>query len=171
MVKGALNNGCCPDNSGGSQSVCNCCVIPMQEVLLQLIGVRVRIGTLDTTSGVFSNVTITGVDDYIVMIQQGSNTIALPICLVVGVAASEVQHVTLLPPPLESSGECECCERPVREFFDRLQTADVDSLGSAFNNLQNADIVDTGLGVVRLSRNNEYYALSTCKVSSIQNFS
>ena len=161
--------GCCPDSS--SSSICDCCVEPMQYVLEQLIGRVVRIGTTDTSSGTYPSATILAVNDYIVTIRQGANTIALPICLVVGVQNAQVRNVLLLPPPLSSEGKCDCCERPLRDFFNGITTADVDALGPAFNNLTNTQILETGEGIVKLQDNNAFIALSLCKVASIQNFS
>ncbi|WP_198530551.1 hypothetical protein [Bacillus sp. LL01] len=143
----------------------------MQYVLEQLIGRVVRIGTTDSSSGTYPSATILSVNDYIVIIRQGANTIALPICLVVGVQNTQVQNIALLPPPLPGDGECSCCERPVREFFNEIMTADVDALGPAFNNLSNMEILETGLGIVKLRDNNVFIALSICKVASILNFS
>lgn len=168
-VCGFRDCGCCPDPSG--LSFCDCCAEPMQYVLEQLIGQVVRIGTIDTSSGTYPSATILAVDDFIVTIRKGANTIALPICLVVGVQNSQVQSVLLLPPPLSSEGDCDCCERPLREFFNGITTADVDALGSTFNNLTNTQILETGEGIVKLRNNNAFIALSLCKVSSIQNFS
>ncbi|ASF38921.1 hypothetical protein CEH05_07260 [Halobacillus halophilus] len=163
--------GCCPGSNGSGSGLCDCCVDPMQYVLEQLIGRVVRIGTTDTSSGTYPSATILDVNDYIITIRQGANTIALPICLVVGVQNAQVQNVLLLPPPLSNEGECDCCERPLRELFDGITTADVDALGQAFNNLSNTQILETGEGIVKLRDNNAFIALSLCKVASVQNFS
>ncbi len=169
-MKDQFDGGCCPDLDRNT-SLCDCCVEPMQDVLEQLVGRVVRIGTTDTSSGLYPSATILDVDDFIVTIRQGSNTIALPICLVAGVQAPQVQNIQLLEPPVdEAGGECDCCERPLREFFEGISKADVDVLGTAFNNLTNVLILDTGEGIVKVRNNNNFIALSLCKISSIQNF-
>ncbi len=167
---------CCPDING-DESVCDCCVGPMQDVLTQLIGAVVRIGTIDNSSGSFPSATIIDVNDFIVVIRQGANTYALPICLVSGVeGGTRVRDLVLISPTGdEGGGECFCCERPVREFFDSILSSDqVDMLGPAFNNINNVTVIETGLGIVKLRRtmggSQNYYALSTCKVASIRNF-
>ncbi|WP_113928053.1 hypothetical protein [Bacillus sp. P14.5] len=166
------NTGCCCPDQDRKAYICDCCVGPMENVLRQLVGRTVSIGTIDNTNGQYNNAVINSVNDFIVTFRQGSAVIALPICLVVGVQAPEVQTATLMPAPVGGrGGECDCCERPVREFFDEITEADVDVLGPAFNNLQNTIILETGEGIIKVRDNNRFIALSLCKVSEIKNFS
>ncbi|RYI29505.1 hypothetical protein EVU96_10945 [Bacillus infantis] len=167
---------CCPDING-EDTVCDCCIAPMQDILTQLIGRTVRIGTTDTSSGDFPSAVIQSVNDFIAIIRQGANTYALPICHVTGVEGGiAVRDLVLIPPNSdEGKGECFCCERPTREFFDSIiSAAQVDTIGPAFNNVSNVTVLDTGVGIVKLrptmGGSQNFYALSTCKIVSIRNF-
>ena len=158
-----------------ADSKCECCVTPMQHVLSQLVGETVTIGVTSDPPGTLTNVTITSVSNFLVTVEQGANTFVIPICEVVGVAAPEVEDVTLLPaPPLPRTGDCACCEAPVRAFLDANlgSTTDVTTVGfGLFNNIEDAEIVRTGEGIVILDVTPAvgFAAVSICYITSLGN--
>ena len=173
---------CCPDSSTGD-SICECCVTPMRDVLAQLpAGTRITLGTLDSSSGNLQNVEIQSVADFMIFVKQGNNEITVPICKVTGVAgkgnpntvgspAYLIKNV-MLSFPIDHSGECACCEDPVRRFFQGINKADIDVLGPAFNNIQNASILQVGEGIVKIQAQGlEVAAISICQISLITNYS
>ncbi len=172
---------CCPDMSDG-ESICDCCVIPMRDVLAQLpAGTRITLGTVDMSSGNLMNVTLQSVMDFMVFVKQGANEIAVPICKVTGVAGGGNPSVAgtpanliknaVLQTPMDHSGECACCENPVRRFLERINEADIDVLGPAFNNIQNATILQVGEGIVIIQAQGLVVAaISTCYITLITNF-
>ncbi|WP_268966435.1 hypothetical protein [Paenibacillus cymbidii] len=159
-----------------ASSECDCCVNPMQNVLSQLVNVPgVTLGTTSNPPGTFVNSTINSVSNFLVTITQGANVSVVPICEVIGVAAPQVQNVTLLQPPMTPrTGDCACCEAPLREFLNQNigSTTDVTTAGFGFfNNIQNATIVRTGEGIVILDVTPavDFAAISICKITSLTN--
>ncbi|MFS0782744.1 hypothetical protein [Bacillus sp. 1P06AnD] len=148
----------------------------MQNILLQIpVGTTITLGTLDETSGNLQNVTLLGVADFRVTVQMGSMAIMVPICKVTGVAgngaAAAIIDALVLQPPVDNTGECACCEDPVRRFLQTIATADIDVLGPAFNNIQNATIIGVGEGIVKVQAAGlSSAALSICQISQISDF-
>ncbi len=156
-------------------TLCDCCTTPMQNVLLQIpTGKVVDLGTIDSTSGNLNNVELLSVSDYIVTVSQGTNTVAVPICKVTGVSGkgdvADIIDNVVLQSQQENTGECACCEDPVGRYLSTISIADIDVLGPAFNNIQNATILEVGEGIVKVQASGlEVAALSTCQITLITN--
>lgn len=165
-----------PGPPGPTQDTfCDCCTTPMQNVLLQIPrGTVVTLGTTDSTSGNLSNVELLSVSDYMVTVTQGRNVVVVPICKVTGVSgkgdAGDIISEVLLQPQQENTGECACCEDPVGRYLSSVSQADIDVIGPAFNNIQNATILEVGEGIVKVEAPGlDVAALSTCQISLITN--
>ncbi|MBD7908922.1 hypothetical protein [Sporosarcina gallistercoris] len=147
----------------------------MQNVLMQIpSGTVVTLGTTDSTSGNLSNVTLQSVANYLVTVTQGSNVVVVPICKVTGVSgrndAADIINDITLEPRKEGTGECACCEDPIGSYLSSISEADIDVIGPAFNNIQNATILEVGEGIVKVDAPGlEVAALSTCQISLITN--
>ena len=172
---------CCRDSST-SGSICKRCVSPMRDVLAQLpVGTRITLGTLDASSGNLQNVDLQSVADFMIFVKKGNKEIAVPICKVTGVAGKGSPNVigtpayliktVLLSYPKDDLGEGACCEDPVRRFLQGINKADIDVLGPAFNNIQNASILQVGEGIVKIQAQDLNVAtISISQISLITNF-
>ncbi|MCX8002100.1 MAG: hypothetical protein N2661_05945 [Anoxybacillus mongoliensis] len=157
---------------------CPCCVEGMKDVLAQLNGKEVDIATLDQTGlGQGNNNFIVGtiVNDLIVTgtipgSGQNRRSAAFPICNVVGVRGDALKNIRL--PAIDET--CDCCERSITSFLQRIQgqTVDVDTLATGqFNNVQNVTVDDVGKGTVRLTTTNKTWVVNSCFISGIFGFS
>lgn len=131
-----------------------------------------RIGTVDETGGLFANATILAVNDFVVTLQQGANTVQVPIWAVNAVEHPSLVNFVPAPPPAEPrGGDCDCIERAVRERLVAIGSAtfDVDVQGSGFNNLQNVGQIRLpGEGIALISRPGvAAAAISICYITSI----
>ncbi|EMI11142.1 hypothetical protein [Anoxybacillus gonensis] len=156
---------------------CLCCVEGMKNVLAQLNGKEVDIATLDQTGpGQGNNDFTIGsiVNDFIVTgtipgTGQEKRSAAFPICNVVGVRGDVLKNISL--PAIDET--CDCCERSITSFLQRIQgqTVDVDTLATGqFNNMQNVTIDAVGKGTVRLTKRNETWIINSCFISGIFGF-
>jgi len=149
----------------------------MKDVLAQLNGKEVDIETLDQTGpGQGNNDFTIGsiVNDFIVTgtipgTGQEKRSAAFPICNVVGVRGDVLKDISL--PAIDET--CDCCERSITSFLQRIQgqTVDVDTLATGqFNNMQNVTIDAVGKGTVRLTKTNETWIINSCFISGIFGF-
>ncbi|ACJ33689.1 hypothetical protein [Anoxybacillus flavithermus] len=156
---------------------CPCCVEGMKEVLAQLNGKEVDVATLDQTGlGQGNNNFTVGeiVNDLIVTgtipgSGQNKRSAAFPICNVVGVRGDVLKDIPL--PAIDET--CNCCERSITSFLQRIQgqTIDVDTLATGqFNNIQNVTIDAVGKGTVRLTKTNETWIVNSCFISGLFDF-
>ncbi|WP_297990578.1 hypothetical protein [uncultured Anoxybacillus sp.] len=156
---------------------CPCCVEGMKNVLEQLNGKEVDIATLDQTGPGQgnNNFTVGTIEhDFIVIgtipgTGQSGRSAAFPICNVVGVRGDVLANVTL--PAIDDT--CDCCERSITSFLQRIQgqKVDVDTLATGqFNNMQNVTIDTVGKGTVRLKTANETWIVNSCFISGIFGF-
>jgi hypothetical protein len=145
----------------------------MRFVLEQLLNQEVTLNTSANMAGEYPNATITAVSTGLVTFTMGADEFTVSICHVAGVAAPSLRTVQLLQPPiLPRTGECACCERPIRLFFDSIigSTVDVLSEGTGqLSNIQNATVLRTGEGIVILdiAGATDVAALSLCKIISV----
>lgn len=156
---------------------CPCCVEGMKNVLAQLNGKKVDIATLDQTGlGQGNNNFTVGTieNDFIVtgtipVNGQNRRSAAFPICNVVGVKGDVLKTISL--PAIDET--CDCCERSITSFLQRIQgqTVDVDTLATEqFNNVQNVTVDDVGKGTVRLTKGNDTWIVNSCFISGIFGF-
>jgi hypothetical protein len=155
--------------------LCDCCVFPMQNVLQQLIGETVILGTIADTPNVpplFFLFTITAVNDFLVTITDGVTTFVVNICDVTGVGFLPPGPTINLLPPVDSGCECECRERPIRELLDTLIGSTVNLLAGNGSIAAGFNVEQTGLGIVLGTlpispTTTVRFAISTCKIVAV----
>ncbi|MFS1513387.1 hypothetical protein VQL36_13215 [Chengkuizengella sp. SCS-71B] len=130
------------------ESICDCCVCPMQCVLEELVEVEGLV--IDTPVNNIPT-TITGVNDFIASTTDGD----IPVC--------QITHVEIINPPdtlittalsalkpirKNSKGECACCEDPMTNLlkFEIGNTFEVEFIGTTgpFTN----EILGVGEGIL-----------------------
>ncbi|MFS1513970.1 hypothetical protein VQL36_16225 [Chengkuizengella sp. SCS-71B] len=121
------------------ESICNCCVCPMQCVLKQFIGETVGIETPVS----FEEVTIFDVKDFIVFTSAGDYAI----CNISSVFI-EFPFSVELKPLKKSTGECACCEDPMANFLNSQidQIFDIEFIGEFGGTV--GQILNVGEGIV-----------------------
>ncbi|PGP31746.1 bclA protein, partial [Bacillus cereus] len=155
--------------------LCDCCVFPMQNVLQQLIGQTVILGTIaDTpnTPPLFFLFTITSVNDFLVTVTDGTATFVVNISDVTGVGFLPPGPPITLLPPVDVGCECECRERPIRQLLDAFIGSTVSLLASNGSIAADFNVEQTGLGIVlgTLPINpttTVRFAISTCKITAV----
>lgn len=173
--------GCCGcDEDQIKDSICDCCVKPMENVLKQLRGEYNVI--ILTTSGVeYESNSLKGkilcVKDSIVTMDVSSGKTAginyIPICQITEVIHPAVKQVYLDEPcGCERTGECRCCECPLRRKLNIFKKKGIavkfvvtglpidDTSGEA-------TIVKVGEGVVIFKIRENYFAVSICKITTL----
>ncbi|MED2055427.1 bclA protein, partial [Bacillus thuringiensis] len=162
--------------TGGTEGcLCDCCVLPMQSVLQQLIGETVILGTIaDTpnTPPLFFLFTITSVNDFLVTVTDGTTTFVVNISDVTGVGFLPPGPPITLLPPVDVGCECECRERPIRQLLDVFIGSTVSLLASNGSIAADFNVEQTGLGIVlgTLPINpttTVRFAISTCKITAV----
>ncbi|MEH7455165.1 bclA protein, partial [Gottfriedia acidiceleris] len=158
--------------------LCDCCVFPMEDVLQQLVGQSVILGTiadLPNQPPLFFLFTIISVNDFLVTVSDGVSTFVVNISDVVGVGFLPPGPTINLLPPVDSGCECDCRERPIRQLLDTLIGSTVNLLISNGSTAANFIVEQTGLGIVlgtfpidpsdptSIFR----FAISTCKITAI----
>ncbi|MGE6501835.1 exosporium leader peptide-containing protein [Bacillus wiedmannii] len=155
--------------------LCDCCVSPMQNVLQQLIGETVILGTIADTPNVpplFFLFTITSVNDFLVTVTDGVTSFVVNISDVTGVGFLPPGPPITLLPPADSGCECDCRERPIRQLLDTLIGSTVNLLASNGSIATDFNVEQTGLGIVigtlpisptTIVR----FAISTCKITAV----
>jgi hypothetical protein len=159
-------------------SLCDCCVSPLQFVLQQLIGQTVILGTIADTPGeipFFFLVRINAVNDFLVTVtnEETDTTYVVNISDVTGVGFSLTGPSINLLPPVDSGGDCDCRERPIRQLLDTLIGSTVNLLASNGSIATDFNVEQTGLGIVLgtlpISPGNFFrFAISTCKIIAVQ---
>jgi len=155
--------------------LCDCCVFPMQNVLQQLIGETVILGTIADTPNVpplFFLFTITAVNDFLVTVTDGVTTFVVNISDVTGVGFLPPGPTINLLPPVDSGCECECRERPIRELLDTLIGSTVNLLAGNGSIAAGFNVEQTGLGIVLGTlpispTTTVRFAISTCKIVAV----
>ncbi|PCD05889.1 hypothetical protein CMV16_21250 [Peribacillus simplex] len=155
--------------------LCDCCVFPMQNVLQQLVGQTVILGTIADAPNVpplFFLFTIIEVNDFLVTVTDGATTFVVNISDVTGVGFLPPGPTINLLPPVDSGCECECRERPIRQLLDTLIGSTVNLLASNGSIAADFNVEQTGLGIVlgTLPISPETivrFAISTCKITAV----
>ncbi|HDR6524180.1 TPA: bclA protein, partial [Bacillus thuringiensis] len=155
--------------------LCDCCVLPMQNVLQQLIGETVLLGTIADAPNVpplFFLFTITSVSDFLVTVTDGTTSFVVNISDVTGVGFLPPGPSITLLPPVDLGCECDCRERPIRELLDTLIGSTVNLLANTGSTAADFNVEQTGLGIVLgtlpISPNTIVrFAISTCKITAV----
>lgn len=98
-------------------SFCDCCVSPLQSVLLQLVGQTVILGTFAGAPNVPLLIflfNIVEVNDFLFTVINGTTTYVVYISDVTGVGFIPPGPNINLLPPIDSGCECNCREQPIR---------------------------------------------------------
>ncbi|EJO5348102.1 hypothetical protein NRP93_002207 [Clostridium botulinum] len=144
--------GCCCDVA---TNICDCCVDPMENLLNQLRtilapGATIQV-TLDTGAiKSFQVNEIVSIDDSIINIQDTSFISICNISRVRWRDISTIDQINLLP-PVCTCGQCECCERPLRESLNNFINNNIEL---QFEGQQNPNVFEgltvrkVGLGIV-----------------------
>ncbi|MBE7096656.1 exosporium leader peptide-containing protein [Bacillus cereus] len=155
--------------------LCDCCVLPMQNILQQLVGETVILGTIADAPNVpplFFLFTITSVNNFLVTVTDGTTPFVVNISDVTGVGFLPPGPSITLLPPVDSGCECDCRERPIRELLDTLIGTTVNLLASTGSTAAGFNVEQTGLGIVlgTLPINPTTivrFAISTCKITAV----
>lgn len=144
------------------ESICDCCVCPMQYVLEQLAGKEVDIRFV-SGNPVLTN--LNDVENFIAFTDQGD----FPICNIVAARIEEFITINLIPIK-KSIGECGCCEDPMTNLANSLerQTVVVEIINSGVTN--ELLIVDVGEGIIifrTLDATTQMIAVSSCFITRI----
>lgn len=147
------------------------CVRPIQHILDQLLKLGagdIEIGT--EKQGTILEARILNIENSLVSVQTPYNYIVIPIHQIVGIYSRLLPQVELLPiPQAERRGDCEYCERPLREYFTsrigKSFTINTSALDELFRGI-NGTITRIGEGVVIL---NDTVAILIHKIVSVQN--
>ncbi|MDP5275764.1 hypothetical protein [Chengkuizengella axinellae] len=150
------------------QSICDCCVCPMQCVLDQLEKVGDPV-TISTIRGGTDIVTITNVEDFILTGELANqDEIYFPICNVSAVEFNPESKIDLKP-SVKNTGVCSCCEDPANKFitaFDKNQIVNINFLDGSVSGF----VVDVGEGIVVMQGGNGasfFSAISICKINQL----
>ncbi|MDP5275766.1 hypothetical protein [Chengkuizengella axinellae] len=152
------------------ETICDCCVCPMQCVLDQLRNTENPVVIFTTTLGNF-DLTITEVNDFIVSgTGAGGGTVRnFPICNVSGVSNIPLsRQVKLKPNRTSVKGECSCCEDPTNQLLRTLSREQLFNLrflvGTAIG-----FISDIGEGIVMIQSQDGTMktAVSICSLNRI----
>ncbi|NDI34685.1 hypothetical protein [Chengkuizengella sediminis] len=128
-----------------NDSICTCCVCPMQCVLKQLIGQVVDIANDDERF----NIQIEEVENFIVSgINSDGRRIHNPICQINSVQLSGIVPLNLKPIRKSTKGECVCCEDPITDVANLLkgQEVTIETSNLTFDGV----ISDVGEGIVNM---------------------
>ncbi|SCM93638.1 Uncharacterized protein BWINRASL_01624 [Bacillus mycoides] len=166
-----------PDPIPRKGGLCNCCVSPMQNVLQQLIGQTVILGTIadqPNTIPRFYLFTITSVNNFLVTVTNGTTFYVVNISDVIGVGFLPPGPPITLLSSADSGCECDCRERPIRQVLDIRIGSTVDLVLSNGSTTGDFNVERTGLGIVigifsiNPSHPTDYrFAISTCKITAV----
>ncbi|MDP5272667.1 hypothetical protein [Chengkuizengella axinellae] len=131
------------------ESICDCCVCPMQCVMKQLVGVGL-IG-IDTPISRVTTI-ITSVEDFIVSTSDEGD---IPICQITHVDIGDptntniTQVLSALKSIKNNKGECACCEDPMTNLLSSEigNTFDVEFISTFTSPLPN-EIIGVGEGIL-----------------------
>ncbi|NDI35640.1 hypothetical protein [Chengkuizengella sediminis] len=150
------------------ETICDCCVCPMQCVLEQLVGEEnIRIFALN---GFTEEGTLTGVDNFIALLDAGGIVNKVPIHNICAVRFEGIFDFKLKPIRKSKSGECSCIEDPITNLAKSMIGEETPIEAGSFSE-SNVTIKDVGEGIVIVSFLSGGViftaAISSCK---IQNF-
>lgn len=168
--------GCCGCEEGIKDTICDCCVKPMEKVLKQLKGKNdVIILTTSGTEGIKGRIIC--VKDSIVTIDVTSGSrlgiYTIPICQVTEVIHPMVKSLYLFKPcGCQRTGECRCCECSLRRKLERLKKMNINVrflvVGLPAGDFSGeATIVKVGEGIVVFEIKGNYFAVSICKITEL----
>ncbi|MFS1512549.1 hypothetical protein VQL36_08950 [Chengkuizengella sp. SCS-71B] len=146
------------------ESICDCCVCPMQCVLKELMDMNQSIDDIFTVTGSVSNPSIIEVRDFIVFTDQG----VIPISKI-NFICLPVPSISLnLKPIKKSTGDCSCCEDPTTNLANSLkgEVMNIEIIGFGFDPFK---IADVGEGVIigEETGNQQVGVISSCFVTRI----
>ncbi|MDP5274018.1 hypothetical protein [Chengkuizengella axinellae] len=148
-------------------SICECCVCPMQCVLDQLKDETVSI---ITTTDEIENSEIIEVKNFILTIfnNDEQENEYLPVCNVSAVTFSSSKQVNLKPSRKSKKGECSCCEDPTNDFLNSRSKTELLRI-RYLNGVNTGSIADLGEGIVILQDPSEplLHAISICNINNI----
>ncbi|WP_373897604.1 hypothetical protein ACER0A_011930 [Haloimpatiens sp. FM7315] len=167
---------CCVMCCNSANSLCDCCVYPMEDLINKLIATLPLNALLEiiTISGIPKNILISE----IIFAQNGllniNNTEFIPICDISRLSWSNLNptdEITLLQ-PVCTCADCDCYERPIRETVRRLRantTLSLEIISNPSLIQENILLKKIGLGIlIGTSTNGAVaYAFSICKVTSL----
>ncbi|MFS1513967.1 hypothetical protein VQL36_16205 [Chengkuizengella sp. SCS-71B] len=150
------------------ETICDCCVCPMQCVLEQLVG-QEDIGIVTPSDDFFLQ--IEEVKNFIVSgIEVSGEKIHFPICKIVAVCPqNQTFSFDLKPIQTSTKGECACCEDPITNLAKSLKdqvSISIDTTEGDFE-IVTGIISDVGEGIVILQQESSNVAISSCAITRI----
>jgi hypothetical protein len=138
----------------------------------------VNVGTVDQIfPGVDFSAPTTTISDFLLTFVAQNATQVIPLCFLVGVQSAALTAGFPLTPPnpaIESSGECNCCERPLRVRLSSIpMNTTIVALttdGGTFGQVTGT-IAGVGMGIVIINPpgvGGAPTALSICQITGIQ---
>ncbi|WP_461205419.1 hypothetical protein [Clostridium sp. DL1XJH146] len=161
----------CPKGEPIRDSICDCCVRPVEYVLKQLIGkgeVKIWTSSIIEFTGIICEVC----DSLVTFNENVEGIIVIPICQIIEIKNDCLQSIDLLKPCCRKrTGECRCCECPLRKKFEEYQQGNLKVIyrfiGDPAPIPTAAAVVKVGEGVVILFDGTVYYAVPICKITSV----
>ncbi|NDI35813.1 hypothetical protein [Chengkuizengella sediminis] len=145
------------------ESICDCCVCPMQCVLKQLAG-RTDVTIFYIFEGLTG--TLTDVDNFIAALDiSGSDIIEFPISNICAVQIDGTFDFKLKPIQ-KSGGECSCTEESTTNLAKSKIGASIAIIAGPF--CEEGSIIDVGEGIVFIfdPAGNDTSAVPSCKIQS-----
>ncbi|MFS1514522.1 hypothetical protein VQL36_19140 [Chengkuizengella sp. SCS-71B] len=148
-----------------NESICDCCVCPMQCVLKQLIGEEVTIFTsFNEKPG-----TLTEVDDFIAVLDLGTRNAQIPVSSICAVLiGSKLFDFKLKPIKKSLAGECLCNEDPITNLA-KSKIGDFTTI-QAGQFCREGTIRNVGEGIVTFlaptNGSTDTVAISSCKIDN-----
>ncbi|MDP5276339.1 hypothetical protein [Chengkuizengella axinellae] len=144
------------------ESICDCCVCPMQCVMEQLVGEEIGIVTA-SGSNIF--VILNEVKNFIAFTDQGN----FPICNITTLQTDGATSLNLKP-IRKSKGECACCEDPMTNLAKSMirEIVNIEIIGNVGLSAD-AIIVDVGEGIILIGNpaGSELAPVSSCFTTRI----
>ncbi|NBI28167.1 hypothetical protein [Chengkuizengella marina] len=146
-------------------SICDCCVCPMQCVLEQLVGEDVQIITLIRAS--LQPEPLFDVKDFIAFSEVGD----FPVCNISGVAyPATLTNKLKLKSTQKNTGKCVCCENPITRRLNEMMRQEVEiEFLFQLQPIVAGTIFKVGEGIVLLDQGGSELdlAISTCSITRI----
>ncbi|MDP5273236.1 hypothetical protein [Chengkuizengella axinellae] len=147
------------------ESICNCCVCPMQCVLEQLVGQEVQIITLISAS--MEPEPLFDVKNFIAFSEIGE----FPVCNINAVSyPATLTNKLKLKNTQKNTGECVCCENSITRQLNKMigQEVEIEFLFQ-LQPIVVGTIFKVGKGIVLLDQGDSDLdlAISTCAITRI----
>ncbi|MFS1511365.1 hypothetical protein VQL36_02860 [Chengkuizengella sp. SCS-71B] len=139
-----------------NETICDCCVCPMQCALEQLVGQDIDAIIVPIENN-FSSATLIEVKDFIAFTSVGEIPICQIAALNIGTSFTDIK----LKPIKKSTGDCKCCEDPMTNLLNSMkgQFAQFESIG--FSLSPPGRVLDVGEGITTVCFMGGFFSLAS----------